>query len=691
MDSPTDIPLPDQKLNADDASSNLDMAMGSSGSGVFTLDPYVPPTLGSSGTQPKENKSLGRQSAKSTGGSYPNLRVLNCSNLDSKYDYEMVFDKMKSFGLIQRIKMKLTSNQRAFDVYVTFARSEDANVAYNYFREEEPLFCSKYKVLNVSNLEDEEFDFIPISQAGSEVKKERVLPIPTWHVAFFKEGKENLIRAAESLQKKVGNIPRGNLKRYGKSVLIKAGNKTQAVLLCNFKASDEGNIQSVSPHRSFNTSCGIIYSRDLSDFTEEEILDKCPSSVFKVKKLKGGNGAILLTFTTHFIPDYVDVEHSRIKIKKYYRRPTQCFSCYEYGHGYQNCNKNKKCVNCSGYHELDNCTETSYCFLCEGNHSPKSRDCPRYKLEQEILEVADNEFISIGSAKRKVMGANKNSNNTYASAVKVLKRNTPRNNKPAPAENKASPRRSLPAPAENKASPQRSSLPVRSDPPSGENSNLGAAVHSGVKENILPSTSRTNSFDSLPDLCNPEKNQVSVEAKSISIETSSSIVTVLKKVQTEDMEFSVPSIKKRARPVSPKSSSSDVELKNSFSSLVESPAVKKQAISVNIASEKCISESVSDPSKECKLGRVESGNPLLETNSNPGKPKLKASKIPVDTSIPKPNSESSRRNRLSKKNFESSRDHISLSSQSKKDKTGKNFSSPHSLPSRESGTVRKSN
>ena len=38
-------------------------------------------------------------------------------------------------------------------------------------------------------------------------------------------------------------------------------------------------------------------------------------------------------------------------------------------------------------------------------------------MEQEIVEVANNERISIGNAKRKVMGANKNPFSTYAATL----------------------------------------------------------------------------------------------------------------------------------------------------------------------------------------------------------------------------------------------------------------------------------
>ena len=337
----------------------------------------------------------------------------------------MLFEKFKSFGSIQRIKMIFASNRTYYDAYVTFDNNVEASSALQFLMEEEPEFCKKQKLVSATNLVDDPFDFVPPQIAPAEEREERILPLPTWHVASYKEGRENLIRGAEAIQRKVGNIPRGNLKRYGRSLLIKAGNPTQAALLSNYKPSPEGNIKTISPHKSFNSFKGIVYSRDLCDFENWEILEKCPPFVYSAQKLKGDNNAILLTFTSNFIPDMIHIDHSRIKVKKYYRRPTQCFKCYEYGHGHDKCKNTRKCSHCSGEHEpVEKCRNASHCFLCDGDHSPRSRNCPRYQFEQEVLDVANNQYISIGSAKQVVMGANKTPNSSYAKVIKAMKVNS---------------------------------------------------------------------------------------------------------------------------------------------------------------------------------------------------------------------------------------------------------------------------
>ena len=68
--------------------------------------------------------------------------------------------------------------------------------------------------MNVENLENEEYDFIP-AYCGINSEKESVekdAPLPTWFVAAYKTGQENKHKALQHIQKKAGYIPRTNLK-----------------------------------------------------------------------------------------------------------------------------------------------------------------------------------------------------------------------------------------------------------------------------------------------------------------------------------------------------------------------------------------------------------------------------------------------------------------------------------------------
>ena len=115
----------------------------------------------------------------------------------------------------------------------------------------------------------------------------------------------------------------------------------------------------------------------------------CPSNVYQVKRLRGANNAILLTFSSAYIPDYITFDHLRMRVKSYRARPTQCYNCFEYGHIISSCLNLKKCNTCSEHHqEWSICEQPPYCFHCSGNHSPTSRECPRKRFEQEVVDTA---------------------------------------------------------------------------------------------------------------------------------------------------------------------------------------------------------------------------------------------------------------------------------------------------------------
>ena len=153
----------------DDPSSKIDSPLDSSRS----VD-----DLGAKSDFSRE-KALGHQGAKNTGGSFPNLRVLECAQMSDSMDYETVYEKFRSFGIIQRIKMVFKRSCSMYDTYITFSDNLEATSAYNYLSENASGFCRRYKLISVSNLQDDAFDFIPDQFVTVQERDERVLPLPT--------------------------------------------------------------------------------------------------------------------------------------------------------------------------------------------------------------------------------------------------------------------------------------------------------------------------------------------------------------------------------------------------------------------------------------------------------------------------------------------------------------------------------
>ena len=366
------------------------------------------------------------QGEKATGGNTNNCRVLYCTNLDVSLDYSDIYLIMKQHGKVEKIKLKAVDEGKSYDSYVLYSSHKFASLAHKYLNGHSiNEITVRTKLYNEENIIFGPQDYIPSELfPGKPFKKfERKLPESRWFVAEYKHG-ENYIKAVECLKWKVGNIPDKNIKRYGKAILIEADNETSALLLKNFKPPSSGNIKSVTPHRTFNVMKGIIHSRDLYEFSEDEILQRCPENIYKVQKLKGLNNSILLFFSNQYLPDYVSVCNVRISVKKYRPNPKQCRNCLDYGHVKIVCQNKTKCISCSSEYEDNHaCSNIKHCFHCSGNHGPTSKNCIRFRFEQDIVSVAENEHISFGSAKRKVLGANKDPNSTYASIAKEVKNN----------------------------------------------------------------------------------------------------------------------------------------------------------------------------------------------------------------------------------------------------------------------------
>ena len=305
------------KLKSDD---DLGMIMASVDDRCLETDKGADPhsdrlLVVSSGAENQVCKKQGHQTASASGGNRENLRVLWCTHLYLNTSYETIYNVFCTFGRIERIKLKLGDNDMYFEAFITFMNSDCARSAYEGYdgtAADKNLY--KTRLINSRNLVDDEFDFIPsvYMNIGVRQKVDRPKPTPFWHVASYKDGKENMFSGTNCLKRKFGFLPKGNLKKYGRGILIKAENKLQAAMLNNFTPSQDDVISKIVPHHTFNTLKGIIYSRDLFEFSEEEILDMCPGTVYQVKKLNGGNGAILLHFNTRFLSEHIDFEHSRI-------------------------------------------------------------------------------------------------------------------------------------------------------------------------------------------------------------------------------------------------------------------------------------------------------------------------------------------------------------------------------------------
>ena len=199
-------------------------------------DPTTPTTTISANMAPPSDspktEAPGHQGG-NTGGYDDDLQVLLSTTIHITLDFYCVYEVFKPSDTIQCIKLIISEDKRTYRCYVSFECSSSAHAACTAMKGHSINGLNiSTKLFRHNNLLDEDTDFIPKQNMISDYLSEpRSPPILMWHVASYKEGKENLIRAADCIKSRVGNIPIGNIKRYGRDILIKAGSVTQASYL----------------------------------------------------------------------------------------------------------------------------------------------------------------------------------------------------------------------------------------------------------------------------------------------------------------------------------------------------------------------------------------------------------------------------------------------------------------------------
>ncbi|MPC33904.1 hypothetical protein E2C01_027272 [Portunus trituberculatus] len=99
-----------------------------------------------------------------------------------------------------------------------------------------------------------------------------------------------------------------------------------------------------------------------------------------------------LTFFGSTLPDRVHIGSINLRMRRFISCPLQCFSCYGYGHGKSSCKEASRCGNCSALdsYSEEHCNAAAYCFHYRDAHQVRSRQCLRYRLKQDILQLTNS-------------------------------------------------------------------------------------------------------------------------------------------------------------------------------------------------------------------------------------------------------------------------------------------------------------
>lgn len=167
----------------------------------------------------------------------------------------------------------------------------------------------------------------------------------------------------------------------------------------------------VTPHRTMNTTRGVVSDDDLLGLTEAELLEGfSEQNVINVKRIRIRRDGkevqtkhLILTFNSSVLPDSIEAGYIKLRVRPYIPNPLRCFKCQRFGHSSQNCRGRLTCAKCSAEeHTSDACENSLLCANCNGEHAAYSRSCPCWKKEKEIVTIKVKQNISFKEARRQV-------------------------------------------------------------------------------------------------------------------------------------------------------------------------------------------------------------------------------------------------------------------------------------------------
>lgn len=117
----------------------------------------------------------------------------------------------------------------------------------------------------------------------------------------------------------------------------------------------------VTEHKTLNFTKGAIYCNELRNISESEIQELNPQKVIEVRKIlkrqpnnksQDNNtltetGLIIITFSTHNLPESMKSGYERMRVRPYIPLPLCCKNCLRFGHPTSICKSSETCQICS--------------------------------------------------------------------------------------------------------------------------------------------------------------------------------------------------------------------------------------------------------------------------------------------------------------------------------------------------------
>ena len=186
----------------------------------------------------------------------------------------------------------------------------------------------------------------------------------------------------------------------------------------------------VSPHRTLNSSKFVIKCEELDKMDEGEIKKELqPQGIIAVKRISIRYSLYVLTIKGQTIPKRINIGYLKKETRPYIPNPQRCFQCQKFGHTKNSCKGKAICAGCGEEgHTLDNCQNEPKCVNCQGNHVAISRDCPKWKIEKDIVTLKYTEKIPFADARNRLQPSFDPSKDSYATVTQT----PPQSSRPLP-------------------------------------------------------------------------------------------------------------------------------------------------------------------------------------------------------------------------------------------------------------------
>ena len=144
---------------------------------------------------------------------------------------------------------------------------------------------------------------------------------------------------------------------------------------------------------------GIFHCEEELNLTESEEKQVKEQGVTQLYRIKHTD-KYAVTFDRRFLPETLMISRLAFEVSLYVPKPRRCFRCQRYGHTENHCLHPRICPRCSDVgHTFEECKNKPSCYHCFGHHSTSSRDCPRFILEQLVLEYKVTNLVDFQQAR----------------------------------------------------------------------------------------------------------------------------------------------------------------------------------------------------------------------------------------------------------------------------------------------------